>query len=240
MLGYVPSNLQVTFAQFKAIFCYFRFQSQISAEIPPFLIQFLFCRPCEKAAPYPGEVGSCGQMKSRLIQLYFFWPEESSSLPLHSGPLWVPAGLLCPSLAWQTVSACWVSHETSLPLVMAKELKTTPKDQKLDTLKNWPGWVIPHVQELGIVLAVCVSLYRKKKKRQRNMSKKELLCSKLLGLFLWKVLKMLTWEAEGNVSRAHPKLICVSVVRRHCRGEDDDFVPAQGILSTKWVLRFWV
>lgn len=35
MLGYVPSNLQVTFAQFKPIFRYFRFHSQVT-EIPPF------------------------------------------------------------------------------------------------------------------------------------------------------------------------------------------------------------
>lgn len=72
----------------------------------------------------------------------------------------------------------------------------------------------------GYVCELCAQKEKKNEtKEKRKESKKELLCSKLLGLFLWKVLKILTQEDGDNSSRAHPKLICVSVVRRHCGRE---------------------
>lgn len=66
-------------------------------------MQSLFCQPCENAGPDPAGVGSCdhcGQMKTRLIQLYIFWPGETSSLPLQILLLWVPAGWAAVSLPW--------------------------------------------------------------------------------------------------------------------------------------------
>lgn len=139
----------------------------------------------------------------------------------------LPLFTLVVPAAWAAVSLTWMQlfqllgEPWNIPVFGDSKIINPPQDQKWGTLESWPGWVIQKVQELGILLAMCVSYVHRKKKRmrQKNMSKKELLCSKLLGLFLWKVLKILTQEDGDNSSRAHPKLICVSVVRRHCGRE---------------------
>lgn len=168
MLGYVPSNLQVTFSQFITIFCNFRFQSQITAEIPPFLMQSLFCGPCEKAARYPGEVGTCdhlGQEKTRLTQLYFFWHGKFSAPAQCTlvGTSW----LGCCALHLGGNCASLLSKPWNVPVFGGSKII----DQNLDTVESWPGWAVQQVQEVGIVLAVCVSLYRKKKIRRKSVPK---------------------------------------------------------------------
>lgn len=66
------------------------------------MMQSLFCKPCEKAALYPADVGSYdhrGQVKTRLIQVYFSCPKETSSAPAQLIP--VGGWAAVPFLGWQ-------------------------------------------------------------------------------------------------------------------------------------------
>lgn len=157
-------------------------------------------------------------METTLIQLYFLWPEETSSAPGYSCGYQL-AGLLCPALGWQLFQL--LGEPWNIPVFGDSKIIKPPKEQKLGTLESWPGWVIQKVQELGIVLAMCVSyVHRKEKDEDKRICQRKSYCAlNSLGCSCGRSLRILTQEDGDNSSRAHPKLICVSVVRRHCGKE---------------------